>query len=113
MCCVRLSPVFSPIILTILVVVSQKNSDFWILSSPKVWMRRKDQLANGFMQYNAMDTSAAVLPVQAEGNLPFDFSVDPDAEEATSESLPPVANFFSYFTMGNMGFIAYSGEVGR
>lgn len=85
------------------------NHDLWILSAPLVWMKRKDQLGFGFMQYNAQDTAASVQPAQIESEVPFDFSVNPDAEDATAHSIPPASNFFSYFKLGNVGFIAYSG----
>lgn len=85
------------------------NHDFWILSSPVVWMKRKDQLANGFMQFNGQDVAASVAPEQAVTLAPFDFSVDPDAEDATAHSLPPAGNFFSYYKLGNTGFMSYSG----
>lgn len=89
------------------------NHDFWVLSAPVVWIQKVDQLGNGFMQWNGQDVAASVVPSsdpQAVPDSPYDFVNDPDAEDADSQaSLPPLTNFFSYYKMGNVGFISYSG----
>lgn len=89
------------------------NHDFWILSAPVVWLQKVDQLANGFMQWNGQDVAASMVPSAdplVVPNSPYDFVNDPDTEGADVESiLPPLTNFFSYYKMGNVGFISYSG----
>lgn len=75
------------------------NHDFWVNSSPKLYVP-KDQLGNGFMQFYGQDTIAAT------DASPYDFSVNPDAaSEDKAENLPSAANYFFYNQVGNTGFI--------
>jgi hypothetical protein len=80
------------------------NHDFWIFSSPVVWTKR-DQLGNGFMQFYGQDVAAGVANELNGSFAPLDFSVEP----VTRNSMPPASDFFWYYTMGNTGFIGYSG----
>lgn len=79
------------------------NHDFWVNSSPKVWVP-KDQLGNGFMQFYGQDVAASL-----GSDAPYDFVNDPDAPDTSAENLPPASNFFYYNQVGNVGFIGYSG----
>jgi hypothetical protein len=82
------------------------NHDFWILSSPRVATRR-DQMANGFMQYYGQDVAASAASDTA---APYDFSVDPDGNpDDYGGSIPPASDFFWYYKVGNVGMLAYSG----
>jgi hypothetical protein len=38
----------------------------------------------------------------------IDFSINPD-DPATRHALPPLENFFTWFSIGNVGYILYSG----
>lgn len=81
------------------------NHDFWVHSAPKVWVPN-DQLGHGFIQYYGQDTAAATA------DSPFDFSVDPDASHKRSvrkQALPVADNFFSYYKIGDTGFVTFSG----
>ncbi|CAE7491601.1 desi1 [Symbiodinium microadriaticum] len=83
------------------------NHDFWILSAPRVWMPQQDQLGNGFMQFNAQDVAASAADPTSP--IPYDFSSNPDAEDGDAENLPPAADFFWYYKLGNIGLVGYSG----
>jgi hypothetical protein len=75
------------------------NHDFWVNSSPKVYVPH-DQLGNGFMQFYGQDT------LGASSTSPYDFSVNPDADSADkSENLPAASNYFFYNQVGNTGFV--------
>ena len=81
------------------------NHDFWVHSSPSVYVPA-DQLGHGFMQYYGQDTAAATA------DAPFDFSVDPDEVsllKGRKHALPAADNFFSYYKIGDTGFITFSG----
>jgi len=70
---------------------------------------RLDPFGNGFLQFNAQDS---ILSKDDSVNF-LDLSVDPDAG-ATADarwpnSLPAADNFLSYYSVGNVGFITYSG----
>lgn len=80
------------------------NHDFWVNASPKLsvpW----DQYGNGLMQFYGQDT------LGASGNVPYDFSINPDGEygRERGENIPPASNYFFYNKVGNIGFIGYSG----
>ena len=78
----------------------------------------------GFLQHNAQDVAASLSTTNTKGTTttnspsittdtdtdtesnpssPYDFSVDPDADGATSYSIPSVDNFFSYYKMVSVG----------
>ena len=81
------------------------NHDFWVNSSPKLFVPN-DQLGNGFMQFYAQDTLAATA------KSPFDYSVNPDRKsDDKAESLPVASNYFFYNQVGNTGFIGESASV--
>ena len=84
------------------------NHDFWIFSAPLVWTKH-DQLANGFMQFYGQDVAAGVHNEAAGSTSPLDFTNDPDGENASAYNFPVASNFFSYYMLGNVGFISYSG----
>lgn len=90
------------------------NHDFWIMSAPTVWTR-KDQLGNGFMQYYAQDTQSSIINENNNINVPFDYTNDPDdftdnkSRREKALHIPKASNFFSYYNIGNVGFISYSG----
>lgn len=79
------------------------NHDFWVNGGPRLRVK-KDQLGNGFMQYYGQDVAASV-----ESSEPYDFSVNPDAEDATAFSIPSAKNYFFYNQVGNTAFIGFSG----
>lgn len=76
-----------------------------------------DQLANGFMQFYGQDVAAGVENELNESYVPYDFTNDPDSAADESDgrtgwsayNVPLGTNFFSYYNMGNVGFISYSG----
>jgi hypothetical protein len=85
------------------------NHDFW-RAGARLLRTKKDQLGNGFMQFYAQDTLAG------KGNphtTPFDFSNDPDTDSADKYGvagvLPTAENFLFYHTIGNAGFVGFSG----
>jgi hypothetical protein len=59
------------------------------------------------MQWYAQDTLAS----SSASTAPFDFSVNPD-HHLLRHPLPAAANFFSYYTIGNVGFITFSNAHG-
>jgi hypothetical protein len=69
------------------------NHDFWINAAP-VYHTPNDQLGNGFMQWYGQDAAAAVSSEASGQTSPYDFSVNPDGEDADEYSIPPVSNFF-------------------
>lgn len=79
------------------------NHDFWINASPKLYVK-KDQLGNGFMQWNGQDVAASVV----DPSKPYDFSVNPDVNQ-NAYNIPPGSNYFYYHQLGNVAFIGYSG----
>jgi hypothetical protein len=85
------------------------NHDYWGFGSG-ILALASDQFGNGHAQYYGMDTVASVRlsnTTQPPGDF-IDFSVDPDAKE-TKHQLPPLENFFTWFSVGNVGFVLYSG----
>jgi len=76
------------------------NHDFWVAGDPSTWTP-DDQLGYGFLQWYAQDTAAAV-----DGNSPYNFSASPDT---SATNLPVVSNFMSYYKIGNVGIIGFSG----
>jgi len=85
------------------------NHDFWIMSAPLVWMPKQDQLGNGFMQWNGQDVASSVYSDGGVLTEAYDFSNDPDDPNGDAHNLPPAGDFFWYYKLGNVGFIAYSG----
>jgi hypothetical protein len=83
------------------------NHDFWVNSAPKLSVA-KDQYGNGFLQFYGQDTMAGKL---SGSNVPYDFSIDPDGSYGfdRGENIPVASNFFSYYKLGNVAFIGYSG----
>ena len=83
------------------------NHDFWVGGSPLISVKGKDQFANGFMQYYAMDTLAS----KADSVNFIDFSNDPSkgGPSEAKDNLPKQENFQTYFKIGNLGFISYGG----
>jgi hypothetical protein len=82
------------------------NHDYWILE-PALAERKKDQFANGFMQYYAMDTLAArrASPgASGDAARPFNTSIDP----SDNGSLPDLDNSLWYQQFGNLGMIGFS-----
>lgn len=84
----------TPVKTTLLVTVPG-NHDYWLIGSPSKDLG--DQYGNGFMQFYGQDVMAA------SASSPYDFSVDP-----VTSQLPDPSNFFSYYTIGNVGVIGYS-----
>ena len=88
------------------------NHDYWSIGSPLA-AESEDQFGNGHMQFYSMDSVASVSPKigvgeeAVPGNF-FDFSRDPD-KATGKERMAGLENFFSYFKIGNAGFILYSG----
>mmetsp|Transcript_6123 Transcript_6123/g.9541 ORF Transcript_6123/g.9541 Transcript_6123/m.9541 type:complete len:548 (-) Transcript_6123:442-2085(-) len=86
---------------------SPGNHDYWVGGSPLISVKGKDQFANGFMQYYAMDAEAS-----KEDSVNFlDFSQDPSKGGLSKlkANLPSAKNFNAYFKIGNLAFISYSG----
>jgi len=70
---------------------------------------RMDPFGNGFLQFNAQDSI-----ISKNDSINFlDLSVDPDAGATVKgrwpNNLPTADNFLSYYSVGNVGFITYSG----
>jgi len=82
------------------------NHDYWVGGSPMIQSQKKDQFGNGFMQYYAMDVMAG-----ANDAVNFlDFSQNPSKGSGyMKKNLPKASNFQSYFKIGNLAFISYSG----
>lgn len=78
------------------------NHDIWVAGTPDSWTK-KDQQANGFMQWYGQDVQAGTA-----GDVPYDFSVNPDVNPS-AENIPPAKNFFSYYKIGNIAIFGYSG----
>ena len=99
-----------------------------LLRSIHLFLSSNHKFGNGHMQYYAMDAVAAGrLNTSATARLNnvhnhtagehnsapvpgafLDFTVDPDAL-STRHKLPHLENFFSYFEIGNVGFLLFSG----
>ncbi|CAE7817423.1 desi1 [Symbiodinium microadriaticum] len=58
------------------------------------------------MQWFAQDSAASIASTD---ETPFDFSADPDSDDADASTIPPLSNYFWYYMMGNVGFVGYSG----
>jgi hypothetical protein len=84
------------------------NHDYWVFGDPSSYDHFDDQLGNGFMQYYGQDVSASVSSSSA---TPYDFSVSPRSplNNGDEKYLPVFSNFFYYNTIGNVGFIGFSG----
>jgi hypothetical protein len=91
------------------------NHDYWVLGGPGVHYpqtlnatiaRRYDQYGWGFSQYFAQDTIAA--RDAPSGFLHFE-SGGPDVIQDWSGINSNASNYFFYHTLGNLGFIGYSG----
>ena len=73
-----------------------------------------DQFGNGFMQFFAQDTVASVKASRETaptipGNF-LNFSVDPNRTDKNGHHLlPALDNFVFYYTLGNVGFVGFSG----
>ncbi|GAB5364000.1 hypothetical protein AAMO2058_000931900 [Amorphochlora amoebiformis] len=93
-----------------LFAASAGNHDYWVGGSPIIGDKNKDQFGNGFMQYYGMDTYAS-----RNDSVNFlDFSQDPSKGWVIlKENLPVPDNFQSYFKIGNLGFISYSGAYSK
>jgi len=59
----------------------------------------------GFYQWYAQDTAASL----AAPLIPYDYSVNVAAPDATAHTLPPATNLFTYHKLGNIVFIGFSG----
>jgi len=86
------------------------NHDYWGFGSSIIGLDI-DQFGNGLMQYYGMDTISSYQMSQ-NTSIPtghfIDYSIDPDAKQ-TKHKLPPLENFFTWFAIGNVGYILYSG----
>lgn len=84
------------------------NHDYWGAGDGLLAID-KDQFGNGNVQFYGMDSVASINAINSSvpGNF-MDLSVDPDAPK-THHQLAAMENFFSYFLVGNVGFILYSG----
>merc|ERR1711871_417889 len=79
------------------------NHDYWAFGDPLVSVKG-DQFGNGHMQFYGMD------PVSSNAGADFlNFSVDPDKAGILGSKLPAIENSFSYYSIGNVGFITFSG----
>ena len=86
------------------------NHDFWLFGNPTMG-RKKDQFGVGYLQWYMQDT-ASTLRFPRNGEL-FNFTNHPGKKASIwpwrhNENVPTVDNFFSYYTIGNIGFIGYS-----
>lgn len=61
------------------------------------------------MQFYGQDVAAGVHNEAIGSTSPLDFSRDPDGPDASAYNFPVASNFFSYYMLGNVGFISYSG----
>jgi len=76
------------------------NHDYWIMGQPLLrtpW----DQYGKGFMQYYGQDTYSGLSD-------PVNF-LNFSAAATLHDDFPQASNFFQYSTLGNVGFIGYSG----
>ena len=86
------------------------NHDLWLFGNPALG-RKKDQFGVGYLQWYMQDT-ASTLSFPRNGEL-FNFTNHPGKKASIwpwrhTENIPTVDNFFSYYTIGNIGFIGYS-----
>mmetsp|Transcript_23151 Transcript_23151/g.65625 ORF Transcript_23151/g.65625 Transcript_23151/m.65625 type:complete len:494 (-) Transcript_23151:130-1611(-) len=87
------------------------NHDYWNWGFPEA-ANTADQCGNGYMQYYFQDTKAAEAAAPGSGALPFDPSVDPDANRPLGLigcNLPAISNSFWYHQVGNVGLVGQSG----
>ena len=110
-------------------------SDYWVHGSPSAYVPKVDQVGNGFMQYYGQDSAASFKNDAAHDATPFDFSVNPDTNAASTSpevdssvssssssssyankigrdaltSLAALHNFFHYNRIGNVAFVGFSG----
>jgi len=82
------------------------NHDYWAAGSALISSKKKDQFANGFMQYYAMDTVASRN--DSVKFIDFENSPDKGGPCKLKKNVPKQENFQSYFKIGNLGFISYS-----
>ena len=79
------------------------NHDYWSVGTP-ILASESDQFGNGHMQFYGMDSIAS-----KNNNVQFlNFSVNPD-KQSSGHRMASIENFFSYFKIGNAGFLLYSG----
>lgn len=94
------------------------NHDLWRPGFPQA-RARNDSYGNGYLQFYGQDT--VLSRDDSTGGTYMDLSVDPNvyveesdqnklpASKGRPDSIPPAKNFLSYHTVGNTGFISYSG----
>jgi len=87
------------------------NGDFWPGSGTPDKVTCDMPFGHSFMQWYAQDTMAG----KHDPQHPFNFSVVPPAANATTCKqdtgyCPSADNFFSYYMLGNVGFIGFSGH---
>ena len=86
------------------------NHDYWGFGDSVIGLDI-DQFGNGLMQYYGMDTVSSVqmsLNKSTYNGSYIDFSINPDNRQ-THHHIPPLENFFTWFGIGNVGDILYSG----